>query len=61
MKQLRRQRNVRRWVDRHSGMCKTLLSLDPLDDAKVWTVLNAAVAAARTANQHDDDRTWDQA
>ncbi len=47
-------------VDRHSGMSKTLLSLDPLDDAKVWTALNAAVAAARTANQNGDDRTWDQ-
>jgi Domain of unknown function (DUF222) len=57
---LRRDRNVRRWVDKHSGMCKTLLSLDPLDDAKVWTAFNAAVAAARAANQHDDERTWDQ-
>jgi Domain of unknown function (DUF222) len=52
---LRRQRNVRRWTDKRSGMCKTLLSLDPLDDAKVWTAFNAAVAAARSANQHDDD------
>ena len=44
---LRRQRNVRRWVDRHSGMCKTLLSLDPLDDAKVWAAYNTAIASAR--------------
>jgi hypothetical protein len=57
---LRRQRCVRRWVDRHSGMCNTLLSLDPLDDAKVWAAFNAAVAAARAANQHGDGRTWDQ-
>jgi Domain of unknown function (DUF222)/HNH endonuclease len=57
---LRRDRNVRRWVDRHSGMCKTLLSLDPLADATAWTAINAAVAAARNTNQHDDDRTWDQ-
>jgi Domain of unknown function (DUF222) len=58
--QLRRQRNVARWVDRHSGMCKTLLSLDPLDDAKVWTAFNNAVGAARAADQDGDDRTWDQ-
>jgi len=58
--QLRRQRNVRRWVDRHTGMCKTMLSLDPLDDAKVWTAFNAAIAAARTVNQDGDERTWDQ-
>ena len=32
--QLRRQRNVARWVDKHTGMCKTLLTLDPLDDAE---------------------------
>jgi hypothetical protein len=56
----RRQRNVRRWVDRHSGMCKTMLSLDPLDDAKVWTAFNAAIAAARAVNQDGDERTWDQ-
>ena len=57
---LRRQRQVRRWVDRHSGMCNTLLSLDPLADARVWTAFNTAVATARAVNQHDDDRTWDQ-
>ena len=34
---LRRQRNVACWVDKHTGMCKTLLSLDPFADAKVWT------------------------
>jgi Domain of unknown function (DUF222)/HNH endonuclease len=57
---LRRDRHVRRWVDKHTGMCKTLLSLDPLADAQAWTAINAAVAAARSANQHDDDRSWDQ-
>jgi hypothetical protein len=57
---LRRDRNVRRWVDKHSGMCKTLLSLDPLADATAWTAIGAAVAAARSTNQRDDDRTWDQ-
>jgi Domain of unknown function (DUF222) len=58
--QLRRQRNVARWVDKHTGMCKTLLSLDPLDDAKVWTAFNAAVGAARAVNQDGDERSWDQ-
>jgi hypothetical protein len=57
---LRRERNVRRWVDKHSGMCKTLLSLDPLADATAWTAINAAVAAARSTNQRDDERSWDQ-
>jgi hypothetical protein len=57
---LRRDRNVRRWVDKHTGMHKTLLSLDPLADAKVWTAINAATATARAADQSDDDRMWDQ-
>ncbi len=57
---LRRDRNVRRWVDKHTGMCKTLLSLDPLADARVWTAINAASATARAADQRNDDRTWDQ-
>jgi hypothetical protein len=57
---LRRDRNVRRWVDKHTGMCKTLVSLDPLADAMAWTAINAAVAAARAVDQRDDDRTWDQ-
>ena len=57
---LRRERNVRRWVDKHTGMCKTLLSLDPLADAQAWTAINAALAAARAANQQNDERTWDQ-
>jgi hypothetical protein len=41
-------------------MHKTLLSLDPLADAKVWAAINAATATARAADQSDDDRTWDQ-
>jgi hypothetical protein len=57
---LRRDRNVRRWVDKHTGMCNTKLSLDPLADAKVWTSISAALATARAAAQRDDDRTWDQ-
>ena len=41
-------------------MCKTLLSLDPLADAKAWSAINAAMATARQADQRDDDRSWDQ-
>ncbi len=56
--QLKQQRNVRRWVDRQTGMCKTLISLDPEADAKVWTAINAAVGAERVKKK-DDDKTWD--
>ena len=57
---MRRDRNVRRWVDRHTGMCKTLVSLDPLTDAQAWTAINGAIAAARATNQTGDERSWDQ-
>jgi hypothetical protein len=57
---LRRQRCVRRWTDRETGMCHTKLSLDPLGDATVWTAIDAAIAAARASAQSDDERTFDQ-
>jgi Domain of unknown function (DUF222)/HNH endonuclease len=57
---LRRDRCVRRWVDTGSGMCKTLLALDPLADAQAWASINAAVASARADGRRDDDRSWDQ-
>jgi hypothetical protein len=57
---LRQQRCVRRWVDRDTGMFNTRLSLDPLADATVWTSINAAISAARSVDQSDDERTFDQ-
>lgn len=36
--------SVKRWVDKSTGMCNTLISLDPLRDAKMWKVINHEVA-----------------
>ena len=55
---LRRQRCVRRWVDRVTGLCHTDLVLDPLTDAAVANALGAAVAAEQANGA--DDRTLDQ-
>ena len=55
----RRDRNVRRWVDRTTGMCHTHLQLDAETDARVAATLDAAVAASN-ANQQDPDLTFDQ-
>lgn len=55
----RRARRVRRWVDRQTGMCKTLIELDAETDATMWAAINAAIAAARAAKQ-DADLTFDQ-
>ena len=46
---LRRQRAVKRWVDRQSGMHHTMLVLDPEADAKVAQALRAATDAERAA------------
>jgi hypothetical protein len=55
---LRQQRRLRRWVDRQTGMCKTLLELDPEADARVSTALSAALAADR-AKPQTADTNWD--
>jgi hypothetical protein len=44
---LKQQRRLRRWIDRQTGMCKTLLELDPESDGKVSAALDAALATAR--------------
>lgn len=56
----RRNRKVHRWVDRQSGMCKTLIELDAEADAAMWTAIGAAVGAARNNQQPGDDRSYDQ-
>lgn len=63
--ELERQRqasSVKRWVDRHTGMHNTLLSLDPLRDSAVWKVINAELAGQRRRNQQHGvaDIGWHQ-
>jgi hypothetical protein len=54
----RRQRSVRRWVDRVTGLCHTHLTLDPLSDAKVAAAFDAAVAAE--CGRPGDERSLEQ-
>jgi Domain of unknown function (DUF222) len=56
---LRRQRSLRRWVDRHTGMCHTHLQLDPEADAKISAALDAAISAEQ-ALPDPDQRSFDQ-
>ena len=46
----RRRSNVKRWVDKFTGMHLTLLELDPLRDAEVWTAIDAQLATDRAAD-----------
>ena len=57
---IRRQRFLRRWTDRQTGLCHTHVALDPEADARVSAVLDAAVAAERTVREADESRTFDQ-
>lgn len=54
LERLKRQRCVRRWTDRVTGMCHTHLQVDPETDARIASVLDAAVATARAQLQGDD-------
>jgi hypothetical protein len=59
LERLKQQRRLKRWIDRQSGMCKTLLELDPESDAKVSAALDGALAAERAKLQHADTN-WEQ-
>ena len=55
--QLERQRRaskVKRWTDRATGMHHTMVTLDPIRDATLWTAINHHLARLRTdpANNH---------
>ncbi len=54
----RRQRCVKRWVNKVTGMCHTEVILDPLSDAQIASTFGAAVA--RASGRLGDDRTLDQ-
>jgi Domain of unknown function (DUF222)/HNH endonuclease len=56
---LRRQRSLRRWVDRNTGMCHTHLQLDPEADAKISAALDAAITAER-AKPDTEQRSFEQ-
>ena len=46
----RAQANVKRWVDKTTGMRLTLLELDPVSDATVWSTIDAQLASLRKAD-----------
>ena len=56
---IRRQRSLRRWSDRQTGLCHTHVALDPEADARLAASLDAAVAAER-AKPDTEARTFDQ-
>ncbi len=50
--QQRKNSSVRQWTDKLTGMRKTLLSLDPVRDAELWTAVKAKLASLRQTDQN---------
>jgi hypothetical protein len=46
----RERARVKRWVDKITGMHHTHLELDPIRDAKVWSIIDAHLAKLRQAD-----------
>ncbi len=46
----RAQAKVKRWVDKTTGMRLSLLELDPVSDATVWSAIDAQLASLRKAD-----------
>jgi hypothetical protein len=49
--------NVKRWVDKVTGMHCSLLELDPVSDATVWSAIDAQLATLRHADG-SADTSW---
>ncbi len=46
----RAQANVKRWVDKVTGMCNTHFELDPIRDAAIWSAFDAELSRLRNAD-----------
>ena len=55
---IRRQRFLRRWTDRQTGLCHTHFALDPEADGRVSAVLDTMTADER-GKPDPEARTWD--
>ena len=57
----RRQSKVSRWIDRHTGMHKTLIECDPVTDRQIWTAIQRERGRLRRRNQQSNSSvSWDR-
>ena len=59
LEQQRRQSKVTRWIDRQTGIRKTLIELDPVRDGLLWAGIKAAKARIRRS-PGGDQLSWEQ-
>lgn len=61
LEEQRRQSKVTRWVDRRTGMHKTLIECDPVTDRQIWTAVQRERGRLRRRNQQSGATvTWDR-
>ena len=62
LEQQRQQSKVSRWVDRSTGMHKTLIECDPVTDRQIWAAVQGERARLRRRNQQTGGvkPTWDR-
>lgn len=57
----RRQSKVSRWIDRQTGMHKTLIECDPVTDRQIWSAIQRERGRLRRRNQQSGATvTWDR-
>jgi hypothetical protein len=57
----RRQSKVSRWVDRQTGMHKTLIECDPVTDRQIWSAIQRERGLLRRRNQQSSTSvSWDR-
>jgi len=61
LEEQRRQSKVSRWIDRQTGMHKTLIECDPLTDRRIWSAVQRERARLRRRNQQaGTNDSWDR-
>ena len=63
LEQQRSQSKISRWVDRQTGMHKTLIEADPVTDRHLWAAIQRSRGILRRRNQHAGSAgkvSWDR-
>jgi hypothetical protein len=61
LEEQRRQSKVSRWVDRQTGMHKTLIECDPVTDRQIWSAIQRQRGRLRQRNQQSRTNvSWDR-
>lgn len=61
LEEQRRQSKITRWIDRQTGMHKTLVECDPLTDRQIWSAIQRERDRLRRRSQQTGEKpSWDR-